>query len=62
MDQYTTRIMRTPEVAETLGVSKPTLDRWRKSGRFPAPIRLGRRSIGWRSTDVEDWINSRPTA
>jgi prophage regulatory protein len=43
------------EVAAVLGVCKLTLWRWRKDGRFPDGIRISKRSVRWRKTDVEAW-------
>ena len=56
------RIMRIPEVVEVTGLSKTTIWRRVKSGDFPAPVRLGSlatRSIGWRSGQVQEWLDTR---
>ncbi|MCY4368817.1 MAG: AlpA family transcriptional regulator [bacterium] len=55
-----TRILRPTEVVELVGVSRTTIWRWTKDGRFPKPVRLPTRSklIGWRSTDIEEWIDN----
>ena len=31
---------------------------WRKvkEDNFPKPIKLGRRAVGWRSSDIEKWL------
>lgn len=50
------RIRDRAQVCQTLGVSASTLDRMVKSGRFPSPIRIGVRRIGWRETDVAAWV------
>lgn len=31
-------------------------------GEFPAPVRLSANRIGWRVSDLEKWMASRPTA
>ncbi|MDE2761598.1 MAG: AlpA family phage regulatory protein [Gemmatimonadota bacterium] len=54
------RILRPPEVVEEIGVSKASLYRWIRSGRFPPPIKLGPRRVGWRREDVDAWIAGRP--
>ena len=51
-----TRILRLPDVLERIGVSRSTLYLWVSKGRFPAPIQLGERSIGWIESDVTAWI------
>ena len=57
-----TRILRTPEVVETTGLSKTTIWRRLRSGDFPIPVKLGgpdSRLIGWKQEDIEEWIDSR---
>lgn len=52
-------ILRPADVASRLAVSRPTLWRMRQRGEFPAPIRLSRGAVGWRSSTVERWLNDR---
>ncbi|WGS46958.1 AlpA family phage regulatory protein [Burkholderia sp. JSH-S8] len=47
------KILRLVGVLDSVGVKKTTLYRWIREGSFPAPIRLGARSVGWRQRDVE---------
>ncbi|MGN5076583.1 helix-turn-helix transcriptional regulator [Aeromonas veronii] len=60
-----TRILRRKEVCEKLGISRSTLYNWLSPNSayfvidLPKPIRLGRRTIGWISDEIENWINSR---
>ena len=28
-------------------------------GEFPAPIRIGRRAVAWRLSDIESWVERR---
>ena len=53
------RIVRIHEAVEMIGVSKATIYRWTREGKFPPSIRLGANSIGWRLSAVERWIESR---
>ena len=55
-------ILRPREVIELVGVSRATLDRWRRSGAFPAALQLGEQAIGWRRSTVLEWLDSRPEA
>ena len=50
------QILRVKEVARRLGISRSTLYVWIKEGRFPSPIRLGVRMVGWKDSDVNQWI------
>lgn len=52
------RILRTNEVLKLIPVSRMTLTRWRKEGKFPEPIALGPNAVGWREADVEAWIDA----
>ena len=57
------RILRIPEVVKITGLSRTTIWRRVKSGDFPAPVRLGNlvtRSVGWRESQVKQWLDSRP--
>ncbi len=40
-------------------ISSPTLWRWCKSGRFPAPSKLGPRVTAWKVEDVRAWMAER---
>lgn len=48
------------ETAALLHVSVSTLRRMWADGLAPKPIRLGRRGLRWRRTDIEDFIRHRP--
>ena len=54
------QILRRPEVERVTGLSKPTLYRMIASGAFPRPVKLGVRSVGWRASEIERWIEGRP--
>ena len=59
------KIIRTCEVVKLIGLSRVTLWRMCRSGDFPQAIRLGgtkSRAVGWRVSEVESWIESRPAA
>lgn len=43
------------------GKSRSSVYRDIKAGTFPAPVKIGPRSIAWKSTDIADWVSSRPT-
>lgn len=51
--------LKDTEAALRYGVSRPTIWRWAKQGKFPKPIKLGAGSTRWRSSDLEDWEQSK---
>lgn len=53
------RVMRRPEVERTVGLSRSTIYAAMDRGEFPRPIRLGRRSVGWMSSDILNWLENR---
>ena len=52
-------ILRRPEVEAKTGLARSTIYLYIEKGTFPAPVKLGLRSVGWIETEVEDWIASR---
>ena len=55
-------VLRPREAARYVGVSRATIDRWRKAGKFPKALQLGDQAIGWRRSDLDAWLNERPLA
>ncbi len=53
------QILRRDEVLQLIGIARPTLYEWLRDGRFPQPIRLGARSIGWRRSDIRAWLHDK---
>ena len=51
----TTAFLKDTEAALRYGVSRPTIWRWARNGKFPKPVRLGAGSTRWRSADLEAW-------
>lgn len=63
MDAKThTRILSSKEVFARVGLKRTSIYQMSKAGRFPAPVALGPRRIGWYESDVEQWLASRTTA
>ncbi|MGB0206147.1 MAG: helix-turn-helix transcriptional regulator [Neptuniibacter sp.] len=52
------KIIRSKEVQELTGLSRTTIWRLERAGKFPARLALTPGSIGWRLTDVEKWIKN----
>lgn len=54
------RILREKDVAHITGLSRSTRWRLEKAKKFPRRIKLGGYSVGWRETDILEWINALP--
>lgn len=52
-------IYRRKQVEMFTGLSRSTIYRWIQDGRFPAPIPLGSRAVGWDSVEIDRWIEDR---
>ena len=56
------RILRIQEVLKLTGLCRTTLWRLVKDHKFPEPRKLGPRAIGWRSSEIHEWIRDLPGA
>ncbi|NIY97353.1 MAG: AlpA family phage regulatory protein [Oceanospirillaceae bacterium] len=52
-------IWRLPRVMRAVGMGRSWIYLAVAEGRFPAPIKLGKRAVGWRRADVQAWLESR---
>ena len=50
------RVLRIKEVVSLTGLSRTTLWRMERRGEFPARLRLSVGSVGWRYSDIQNWI------
>jgi prophage regulatory protein len=50
------RLLRLPEVARTIGVSRATIYRYVDSGRLPRPVKVSTRCIAWRASEIAAWM------
>jgi excisionase family DNA binding protein len=55
------RVITTAEAARVLGLSESTLAKMRLNGNGPIYCKLGRRVV-YRSSDLEQWLQSRTTS
>ena len=56
------RIMRKSEVCRLTGIPIGSIWYMMQKQGFPKAIKLGKRSIGWKKSEVDVWLASRPTA
>jgi len=53
------RFVRLREVMARTGLSRSTIYVWVAEGRFPKPVPLGARSVGWIESELEEWLRDR---
>ncbi|MDO8776156.1 MAG: AlpA family phage regulatory protein [Burkholderiaceae bacterium] len=55
-------ILRLKDVIALVSLSKSTIYAGVQEGTFPAPVRLGRRAVGWLLSTLQAWIDARKSA
>lgn len=53
------KVLRNFDLDEMVKISKSTRYRLMKKGEFPKPFLISDQAVGWLSTDIESWIESR---
>ncbi len=53
------RFLRLPEVMARTGLSRSTIYVRLEQGRFPRPVSLGGRAVGWIESEIDEWMNER---
>lgn len=53
------RILRLPNVKAKTGHANSTIWKSVKDGTLPPPIRIGSRSVGWKESEIDAWIEAR---
>ncbi|MEZ9130393.1 helix-turn-helix transcriptional regulator [Vibrio breoganii] len=52
----TTKLLGYKDLCPMLGRNYKTIWGWVRDGKFPAPIKLHNRTLGWRVETVEEWL------
>ena len=52
-------ILRIPAVKLRTALSRSSIYKLVAAGKFPRPIRLGPRSVGWIEAEVDEWLDRR---
>ena len=53
------KIMKRHEVESMTGLSRSTIYAKMETGKFPKPIKLSERSVGWLEHEVQAWLEDR---
>ena len=59
MAEKSKNIHRTPSAGKYTGLANSTLEKMRLTGEGPTFIRLTKRAVGYRQSDLDDWLESR---
>jgi prophage regulatory protein len=55
-------MIRLPGVCARVSLSKPTIYRLMKNGKFPKNKKIGERATAWIEEEIDDWIITREAA
>ncbi|BDG83438.1 AlpA family phage regulatory protein [Escherichia coli] len=64
----TVKVLRLPAVVSKLGIARSTIYDWlnakspRHDPAFPKPYPLGKQSVGWLESELDEWILQRKQA
>ena len=53
------KILRLPDVMAKCGLGRSSIYAYVQKNAFPQPIRLGERAVGWKSDEIDAWIEQR---
>lgn len=53
------RFLWLPDVLARTGLSRSTVCVRLERGRFPRPVSLGARTVGWIESEVDEWMRER---
>jgi prophage regulatory protein len=62
LDRSAALFLRIGTVMRMTGLGRSTIYRLMADEQFPPPVRLTKRVVAWRRTDLERWSEARPTA
>lgn len=58
-DTFPERIVRAKELHELTGLSRTTIWRMERKGEFPSRVPLSGNSVGWRYSEIMEWMKLR---
>jgi prophage regulatory protein len=62
LDVHAPEFLRMPSVLKKTGLGRSTIYRLMSENKFPAPVRLADRAVGWRRSDLDRWSAARPSS
>jgi predicted DNA-binding transcriptional regulator AlpA len=61
LDNFSDRLLTTPQAADLLSVSTGTLQNWRWKNQGPPFVRVGRRAVRYLIRDLHAFVNQNKT-
>ena len=58
----TDRMLRVDDVQAMTGLSRSGIYALMRDSDFPEPLRLARKAVRWRESEVSAWLDARPRA
>ncbi len=53
------RILRFPQLHERIPLSRPSIWRLERDGKFPKRLQISANAVGWLESEVDAWIAAR---
>lgn len=53
------KIIRRKEVEARIGLACSTIYAMIADNKFPRPVRIGRRAVGWLEEDIQNWLDAK---
>lgn len=53
------KILKLPEVMKATALSRSSIYAFVSKGKFPAPVKLSERAVGWLESEIAAFINQR---
>ena len=47
------------QIEKLFQISRPTIYRWIKEGKFPRPVHLGANMVRWKASHLEAWMTDK---
>ncbi len=53
------KILKLPDVMERCALSRSSIYAYIQHNKFPKPVSLGERAVGWLESEISNWIAER---
>ena len=53
------KIMHLKQVIESTGLGRSSIYKYISDGKFPPPLQLTERRVGWLESEIQQWIQTR---